>query len=70
MPAIERLDIEFELVTIQRCLKAIGTFSNQAANFNRPDYLEYIKPMFMVVAKACDKLDRFENIRAMVENEL
>ena len=66
----DRLDYEFELVTIQRCLKAIGTFSNQAENFGKKHYLKFIDPMFRVVALACRRLGRFENIRAMVENEL
>ncbi len=70
MGLIEDIDRKFDLVTVQRCLKAIGTFSNQAANFEKHSYLTYINPMFGAVSKACVRLERFENIREMVENEL
>ncbi|MDH3531053.1 MAG: phosphotransferase, partial [Acidobacteriota bacterium] len=70
LPRIENLDHEFELVAIQRCLKAIGTFSNQTANLGKDGYLQFIAPMFGVVAAACLSLGAFENIRSMVENEL
>ncbi|NNE67342.1 MAG: phosphotransferase [Pyrinomonadaceae bacterium] len=68
--AINDIDLQFDLVTVQRCLKAIGTFSNQAANHGKDSYVRYMKPMFEAVANSCRKLGRFENIRAMVENEL
>lgn len=67
---IDEIDHQFDLVTVQRCLKAIGTFSNQAANFQKKTYLKYINPMFQAVSHACRRLGRFENIKAMVENEV
>jgi len=67
---IPEIDYQFDLVTVQRCLKAIGTFANQAANFNKPSYLKYIEPMFRAVLNTCTRLGRFENITEMIENEL
>ncbi len=64
------LQYEFELVTIQRCLKAIGTFSNQAGNFGKSHFEKYINPMFMAVRKSCEKLGRFGMIRAVIDEEV
>jgi aminoglycoside/choline kinase family phosphotransferase len=60
---------EFEMVTVQRCLKAIGTFSNQAANYDKPSYLKYVKPMFGVVARAAKNLGDYPVISEMADNE-
>ncbi|REJ78582.1 MAG: hypothetical protein DWQ47_03800 [Acidobacteria bacterium] len=58
---------EFDLVAIQRCLKAIGTFSNQAGNFGRDQYLRYIPPMFRIVKEACERQDRYPAIVEMIK---
>jgi aminoglycoside/choline kinase family phosphotransferase len=57
---------EFDLITVQRCLKAIGTFSNQAGNFGKPHFIKYIDPMFQVVLESCQRLNRFPNIQEMI----
>lgn len=59
----QRFEYEFDLMTIQRCLKAIGTFSNQAGNFGKIEYVQYIKPMFEAVVEACTRLDKFPVIQ-------
>ena len=61
---------EFDLVTIQRCLKAIGTFSNQAANFDKIHFIKYINPMFTVVLKSAVSLQRFPNLRRIIRNNV
>ena len=61
---------EFRLQTIQRCLKAIGTFSNQIANRNKENYRQYINPMFKIVLRACENLDRFPNLQAVIWRSL
>ncbi len=66
---VSDIEYEFELVTIQRCLKAIGTFSNQAGNFGKHHYEKYIKPMFQAVQESCERLGRFEMIRAVIDEE-
>lgn len=64
---IEKFNYEFDLMTIQRCLKAIGTFSNQAANFDKTHYLKFINPMFKVISEACERLQRFPNLQKIIE---
>ena len=57
---------EFDLVAVQRCLKAIGTFSNQAGNFGKRHYTVYIAPMFGIVSGICGSLGRFPAVREMI----
>ena len=66
----EQFNYEFELMTVQRCLKAIGTFSNQAGNLGKTHYVEFINPMFRVVLEACQRLQRYENLQRIIENIL
>ena len=66
---IEDIDREFDLVAIQRCLKAIGTFSNQAANAGKRDYLRYVPTMFKAVSLACGRLQAFPLIRQIAGRE-
>jgi N-acetylmuramate 1-kinase len=61
---------EFRLQTIQRCLKAIGTFSNQIANRNKENYRQYINPMFKIVLRACENLDRFPTLQRLIRGIL
>ena len=61
---------EFRLQTIQRCLKAVGTFSFQSAVRGKTYFLPFIRPMFEIVYRAADNLGRFGAIRAVVEREL
>ncbi len=65
-----QFEYEFDLMTIQRCLKAIGTFSNQAANFDKIHFVKFIKPMFQVVIAATERLERFPNLRNQLSGEL
>ena len=58
---------EFRLMTIQRGLKAIGTFSYQTAVCNRASvYEQFIQPTFTIVLQAADWLDRFPALRRMI----
>lgn len=61
---------EFRLQTIQRCLKAIGTFANQIANRNKENYRQYINPMFKIVLRACENLDRFPVLRRIIKEHI
>ncbi len=63
-------DYEFDLVTVQRCLKAIGTFSNQAANAGKRHYIRFIDPMFSVVLKACQNLDKYPVTQRVIKGIL
>ena len=52
-------DDEFQLQTVQRCLKAIGTFSFQSTVRGKTYFIPYIEPMFLIVRQAAKKLNRF-----------
>lgn len=62
---------EFRLMTIQRGLKAIGTFSYQTAVCGRgPFYQHFIEPTFIIVSQAAEWLDRFPTLRRMITERL
>ncbi|MEO6589216.1 MAG: phosphotransferase [Pyrinomonadaceae bacterium] len=61
---------EFRLQTIQRCLKAIGTFSYQSVHRGKTYFVQYIEPMFKIVLRASEKLDRFPILQKIVKNQL
>lgn len=72
LPPIEWSEFqnEFRLQTIQRCLKAIGTFSFQAAVRGKTNYSQYIAPMFEVVRQAAEQLDRFPNLQKIIREKV
>jgi aminoglycoside/choline kinase family phosphotransferase len=61
---------EFRLQTIQRCLKAIGTFSFQSVNRGKTYFIPFIKPMFQIVLRATDNLHQFPNLQKIIERRL
>lgn len=61
---------EFRLQTIQRCLKAIGTFSFQSVNRGKTYFIPFIKPMFQIVLRAVQNLERFPTMLSMIETQL
>jgi aminoglycoside/choline kinase family phosphotransferase len=61
---------EFRLQTIQRCLKAIGTFSYQSVNRGKTYFLQYIDPMFRIVLRAAENLDKFPALREIISRQL
>lgn len=62
---------EFRLMTVQRCLKALGTFSNQTANFHRGAvYAEFIRPMLQIVLEAAEWLKRFPVLQSMIKTRI
>jgi aminoglycoside/choline kinase family phosphotransferase len=62
---------EFRLMTIQRGLKAIGTFSYQTAVCDRgATYERFIQPTFFIVLQAADWLDRFPVLRRVIRERL
>jgi aminoglycoside/choline kinase family phosphotransferase len=62
---------EFRLMTIQRGLKAIGTFSYQTAVSGRgATYEKFIQPTFRIVLQAADWLDRFPVLRRTIRERL
>jgi len=72
---LEKLDedafaYEFRLQTIQRCLKATGTFSYQSSVRGKTYFLPFIKPMFQIVLRAAENLDRFPVLQEIVSREI
>ncbi len=62
---------EFRLMTIQRGLKAIGTFSYQTAVCGRGAfYQKHIQPTMMIVLQAAEWLERFPILRRMIKERL
>jgi N-acetylmuramate 1-kinase len=61
---------EFHLQTIQRCLKATGTFSYQSVFRDKKYFIPYIKPMLQIVLQACERLERFPNLQHILKNEV
>jgi hypothetical protein len=61
---------EFHLQTIQRCLKATGTFSYQSVFREKAYFIPFIKPMLQIVLQACERLERFPHLQRIVKLEL
>jgi hypothetical protein len=62
---------EFRLMTIQRGLKAVGTFSYQTAiNGRGAFYQRFIEPTFVNVLQAAEWLERFPTLRKMITERL
>jgi aminoglycoside/choline kinase family phosphotransferase len=61
---------EFRLQTIQRCLKAAGTFSFQSANRGKTYFIPFIEPMFQISIRAAENLGRFPAIREILGRDI
>ncbi|MEP7213846.1 MAG: phosphotransferase [Acidobacteriota bacterium] len=61
---------EFRLQTIQRCLKAAGTFSYQSATRGKAYFTPFIKPMFRIVLRAAENIDEYPVLRSVLNAEL
>jgi len=62
---------EFRLMTVQRGLKAVGTFSYQTAVAGRGDtYAQFVEPTMRVVLQAAEWLDRFPAVRRAITQRL
>lgn len=62
---------EFHLMTIQRELKAAGTFSYQTAVKGRGDvYGKFIKPTLEIVLNAAVRLNRYPHLQRELEHQL
>ncbi len=58
---------EMHLMTIQRMLKAIGTYSYQAAVANNRVYVDYIEPAKQAALHSMKTLGQFDSARALLE---
>lgn len=64
---VEEFRRELELMTVQRMLKAIGTYSSQAAIANNPVYIPYIEPAIERACRSMSALGRFDTTRTLLE---
>ena len=63
--------LEFRLMTIQRGLKATGTFSYQTAVCGRAGvYEHFIQPTLEIVLQAAEWLERFPTLRRMLKERI
>jgi aminoglycoside/choline kinase family phosphotransferase len=63
--------LEFRLMTIQRGLKATGTFSYQTAVCGRATvYQQFIQPTLQIVLQAAEWLERFPTLRKMLKERI
>ena len=63
--------LEFRLMTIQRGLKATGTFSYQTAVSGRAQvYERFIDPTLQIVLQAAEWLERFPTLRRMLKERI
>jgi aminoglycoside/choline kinase family phosphotransferase len=72
LPYIDETDFaeEFRLQTIQRCLKAAGTFSFQSANRGKTYFIPFINPMFQIVLRAIENVVRYPTIERILSEEV
>lgn len=72
LPALdeETFANEFRLQTIQRCLKAAGTFSFQSVTRGKTYFVPFIKPMFRISVRSAESLGRFPAIREILGREI
>jgi aminoglycoside/choline kinase family phosphotransferase len=73
--SLEKLDeedfaYEFRLQTIQRCLKAVGTFSFQSATRGKTYFIQYMDPMLQIVLRAVENLNKFPYIQRILTEQL
>ncbi len=72
LAAIEfkEFELEFQMQTVQRCLKAVGTFSFQSVNRGKTHFIPFIEPTLRIVLQTCRQLERFPNLQKIIEREL
>lgn len=58
---------ELNMMIVQRMLKAIGTYSYQAAAINNTAYVDYIEPAIERALAGMQNLDRFHSTRELLE---
>ena len=62
---------EFRLMTVQRRLKACGTFSYQTGVRGRVDpYAQFVEPMLSITLQAAEWLERFPVLRKMINERI
>jgi len=68
--AVQEFETEFQMQTVQRCLKAVGTFSFQSVKRGKTYFVPFIEPMLVIVLEACKSLNRFPHLQTIVGKQL
>ncbi len=72
LPAIDETAFagEFRMQTVQRCLKAVGTFSYQSSVRGKTYFIPFIEPMFRIVIRALENIGEFPTITTVIAHEI
>ena len=72
LPRIDEAEFaaEFRLQTLQRCLKAVGTFSYQSAVRGKTHFIPFIVPMFRIVLRSAGNLRTFPTLCTILRREI
>lgn len=70
VPLPPGFDEEYELMTVQRTLKAVGTYAFQSSVKKNTVYVPYIKPALESAVRSMQFVGRFEGIRELLEQSL
>ena len=72
LPAIDATAFaeEFRMQTVQRCLKAVGTFSFQSSVRGKTYFEPFIEPMFRIVLRALESIDNFPTLAKVISDEI
>lgn len=72
LPRIDEAEFayEFRLQTLQRCLKAAGTFSYQSAVRGKTYFEPFILPMFRIVHRSAGNVDGFYTLKKVLKDEI
>src|SRR5690606_5127388 len=72
LPRIDETEFaaEFRLQTLQRCLKAVGTFSYQSAVRGKTHFIPFIVPMFKIVLRSAHNLRTFPTLSSILKREI
>lgn len=62
----KEFDEEFQMQTVQRCLKAVGTFSFQSTVRGKTQYIPYIEPMLLIVRQAAENSNQFPHLQNII----
>jgi aminoglycoside/choline kinase family phosphotransferase len=62
----EEFAYQFRLQTVQRCLKAVGTFSYQSVECGKTYFVPFIKPTLRMACRSSESLGRFPEIRRIL----
>jgi len=72
LPKIDESEFayEFRLQTLQRCLKAAGTFSYQSSMRGKTYFIPFILPMFRIVLRSAGNIGSFPTLTKVLRAEL